>query len=259
MMLLLHGAGEGGGIHEGGGRGDEGMDRDGYQDLETEIKSWQPEDRNSGVFCSYAADNSDLIPKSEKWELKDEIKCVVGKVFNSSRIDALLVQYWAPITTDGEAILTTQNQPFALSKIYKGLCWYRMISKDYKFYVDGGATEQQLGLPGRVFKHQLVESSPNVEYYSNKEYPQLEHALSCQIRSALALPVFEPADHTCVGVLELLFTTRDAFLIFLEEACAYDAFLEYVTFMNLHAFEMFYSIYVNLDRSFSPLSLFIFG
>ncbi|CAL5443246.1 unnamed protein product [Camellia sinensis] len=224
MMLLLHGAGEGGGIHEGGGRGDEGMDRDGYQDLETEIKSWQPEDRNSGVFCSYA-DNSDLIPKSEKWELKDEIKCVVGKVFNSSRIDALLVQYWAPITTDGEAILTTQNQPFALSKIYKGLCWYRMISKDYKFYVDGGATEQQLGLPGRVFKHQLVESSPNVEYYSNKEYPQLEHALSCQIRSALALPVFEPADHTCVGVLELLFTTRDAFLMFLEEACAYDAFL----------------------------------
>ncbi|GMQ06938.1 hypothetical protein CsSME_00051341 [Camellia sinensis var. sinensis] len=100
-----------------------------------------------------------------------------------------------------------------------------MISKHYKFYVDGGATEQQLGLPGRVFKHQLVESSPNVEYYSNKEYPQLEHALSCQIRSALALPVFEPADHTCVGVLELLFTTRDAFLIFLEEACAYDAFL----------------------------------
>ncbi|KAL7189694.1 hypothetical protein ACSBR1_039355 [Camellia fascicularis] len=227
MMLLPHGAGEGGGIHEGGGRGDEGMDRDGYQDLETKIKSWQPEDRNSGVFCSYAADNLDLIPKCPraKWELKDEIKCVVGKVFNRSRIDTLLVQYWAPIITDGQVVLTTQNQPFALSKIYKRLCRYRMISKHYEFYVDGETTEQQLGLPGRVFKHQLVESSPNVEYYSNKEYPQLEHALSCQIRAALALPVFEPADHTCVGVLELLFITRDAFLIFFEEGCAYDAFL----------------------------------
>ncbi|KAL7217466.1 hypothetical protein ACSBR2_010838 [Camellia fascicularis] len=196
------------------------MDRDGYQDLETEIKSWQQEDRNN-------ADNLDLIPKCPraKWELKDEIKCVVGKLFSRSRIDALLVQYWAPIITDGQAILTTQNQPFALSKIYKGLCWYRMISKHYKFYVDGETTEQQLGLPSRVFKHQLVESSPNVEYYSNKEYPQRKHALRCQIRAALALPVFEPTDHTYVGVLELLFTTRDAFLIFLEEGCAYDAFL----------------------------------
>ncbi|CAL5438789.1 unnamed protein product [Camellia sinensis] len=225
MMLPPHGAG---GIHEGGGRGD--------RDLETEIKSWQPEGRNSGVFWTpeneddqplSLADNLDLIPKcpTAKWKLKDEIRCVVGNVFNSSRIDALLVQYWAPITTDGKAILTTQNQPFALSKIYKGLCWYRMISKDYKFYVDGETTEQQLGLPGRVFKHQLVESSPNVEYYSNKEYPQRKHALRCQIRATLALPVFEPTDHTCVGVLELLFTTRDAFLIFLEEGCAYDAFL----------------------------------
>ncbi|GMP33682.1 hypothetical protein CsSME_00006893 [Camellia sinensis var. sinensis] len=100
-----------------------------------------------------------------------------------------------------------------------------MISKHYKFYVDGETTEEQLGLPGRVFKHQLVESSPNVEYNSNKEYPQRKHAFRCQIRAALALPVFEPTDHTCVGVLELLFTTRDAFLIFLEEGCAYDAFL----------------------------------
>ncbi|XP_028100657.1 protein NLP7-like isoform X2 [Camellia sinensis] len=100
-----------------------------------------------------------------------------------------------------------------------------MISKHYKFYVDGETTEQQLRLPGRVFKHQLVESSPNVEYYSNKEYPQRKHAFRCQIRAALALPVFEPTDHTCVGVLELLYTTRDAFLIFLEEGCAYDAFL----------------------------------
>ncbi|KAL7195519.1 hypothetical protein ACSBR1_035699 [Camellia fascicularis] len=141
------------------------MDRDGYQDLETEIKSWQPEDRNN-------ADNLDLIPKCPraKWELKDEIKCVVGKLFSRE------------------------------------------------------TTEQQLGLPSRVFKHQLVESSPNVEYYSNKEYPQRKHAFRCQIRAALALPVFEPTDHTYVGVLELLFTTRDEFLIFLEEGARFEMF-----------------------------------
>ncbi|KAL7249192.1 hypothetical protein ACSBR1_011360 [Camellia fascicularis] len=179
------------------------------------------------IIFYLVADNSDFIPKcpTANWELKDEIKCVLGKLFNSSRIDALLVQYWAPIITDGQTILTTQNQPFALSKIYEGLCWYRMISEEYKFYVDRETTEEELGLPGRVFKHELVESSPNVEYYSNKEYPQRKHALRCQIRAALALPVFEPIDHRCVGVLELVFTTRDAFLIFLEEACAYDAFL----------------------------------
>ncbi|KAI7987583.1 hypothetical protein LOK49_LG13G00285 [Camellia lanceoleosa] len=121
MMLLPHGAGEGGGIHEVG-RGDEGMDRDGYQDLETEIKSWQPEDRNSGVFCSYAADNLDLIPKCPraKWELKDEIKCVVSR-FISFMTKLILEQVhnvkWVPAQESRDFKVKNEEEEFSTGHV----------------------------------------------------------------------------------------------------------------------------------------------
>ncbi|KAL7189107.1 hypothetical protein ACSBR1_038885 [Camellia fascicularis] len=80
---------------------------------------------------------------------------------------------------EGRSYLTTQNQPFALSTFdasiddvegpVKGLCGYRMISMDYKFYMDRESSDEQLGVPGRVFNHGFPESTPNVEYYPIKE------------------------------------------------------------------------------------------
>ncbi|KAL7189132.1 hypothetical protein ACSBR1_038908 [Camellia fascicularis] len=90
------------------------------------------------------------------------------------------------MTMDGQTYLTTQNQPFSLftfdSRIddrriddrridgdVKGLCGYSMISKDYKFYMDRESSDEQLGVPGRVFNRGFPEFTPNVKYYSIKE------------------------------------------------------------------------------------------
>nr|GEW11800.1 NIN like protein 7 [Tanacetum cinerariifolium] len=117
----------------------------------------------------------------------------------------VLAQVWAPVKNKGRNVLTTSGQPFVLDPNCTGLHQYRMASLMYVFSLDG---ETDGGLPGRVFKHKLPEWTPNVQYYSDKEYQRLNHALSYNVRGTLALPVFEPSGQSCVGVLELILTSQ---------------------------------------------------
>ncbi|XP_058203631.1 protein NLP7-like isoform X2 [Rhododendron vialii] len=150
----------------------------------------------------------DFIPDAPTiLNVKDKIRHAFQK---SSMLHGSLLQFWAPTTTmEGRTLLTTQNQPFALSRTTcmsdrRGLCDYRLVSKEYKFYADAESGEEELGLPGRVFLQKLPESAPSVKYYSEKEYPQRNLALRCNINGSWALPVFEHSSHTCVGVLEIV-------------------------------------------------------
>ncbi|KAE9455986.1 hypothetical protein C3L33_12103, partial [Rhododendron williamsianum] len=144
-------------------------------------------------------------------EVRDKLRQAFHKLILYPELNESLVQFWAPTTEalEGRTLLSTQNQPFALGKTSDklGLCEYRMISKECKFYVDrksGEQEEEQLGLPGRVFLYQLHESAPNVEHYSVNEYPQSHLGSHCPIKAAWAVPVFEHSSQTCVGVLELV-------------------------------------------------------
>nr|XP_043629978.1 protein NLP7-like isoform X2 [Erigeron canadensis] len=119
----------------------------------------------------------------------------------------VLAQIWAPVKNKGRNVLTTSGQPFVLDPNCTGLHQYRMASLMYVFSLDG-ETDGVLGLPGRVFRHKLPEWTPNVQYYSDKEYQRLNHALSYNVRGTLALPVFEPSGQSCVGVLELILTSQ---------------------------------------------------
>ncbi|KAF7150631.1 hypothetical protein RHSIM_Rhsim02G0250900 [Rhododendron simsii] len=75
------------------------------------------------------------------------------------------------------------------------------------FYADAECAQELLGLPGRVFLNQLPESTPLVEHYTLKEYPQRDFALRCGIKSSCAVPVFKHSSHACVGVLEIVSQT----------------------------------------------------
>ncbi|XP_071696920.1 protein NLP7-like [Rutidosis leptorrhynchoides] len=119
----------------------------------------------------------------------------------------VLAQIWAPVKNRGRNVLTTSGQPFVLDPNCTGLHQYRMASLMYSFSLDD-ETDGVLGLPGRVFRHKLPEWTPNVQYYSDKEYQRLNHALNYDVRGSLALPVFEPTGQTCVGVIELILTSQ---------------------------------------------------
>ncbi|KAL1083664.1 hypothetical protein V6Z11_D09G213200 [Gossypium hirsutum] len=129
------------------------------------------------------------------------------RYFKESTQQHVLAQVWAPIKSGGRYVLTTSGQPFVLDPNSNGLHQYRMVSLMYMFSVDG-ESDKQLGLPGRVFLQKLPEWTPNVQYYSSKEYSRLGHALHYNVQGTLALPVFEPSMQSCVGVLELIMTSQ---------------------------------------------------
>ncbi|XP_024934790.1 protein NLP6 isoform X2 [Ziziphus jujuba] len=118
----------------------------------------------------------------------------------------ILAQVWAPVKNGCQYVLATSGQPFVLDPHSNGLHQYRMVSLMYMFSVDGDS-EGALGLPGRVFRQKLPEWTPNVQYYSIREYPRLGHAQHYNVQGTLAVPVFEPSGQACVGVLELIMTS----------------------------------------------------
>ncbi|KAF3619670.1 hypothetical protein FXO38_32783 [Capsicum annuum] len=78
----------------------------------------------------------------------------------------------------------------------------------FKMFSVDRETDGFLGLPGRVYRKKLSEWTPNVQYYSSREFPRLNHALHCNVRGTLALPVFETYGQSCVGVLELIMISQ---------------------------------------------------
>lgn len=81
----------------------------------------------------------------------------------------VLAQVWAPVKNGDRYILTTSGQPFVLGADTNGLHQHRTVSMMYLFSADGG-NDGELGLPGRVFRQKLPEWTPNVQYYTSKEY-----------------------------------------------------------------------------------------
>lgn len=129
------------------------------------------------------------------------------RYFKESTEQHVLVQVWAPVKSGDRYVLTTSGQPFVLDPQSTGLLQYRTVSLMYLFSVDG-ESDGDLGLPGRVFRQKLPEWTPNVQYYSSKEYPRLNHAVHYNVRGTLALPVFESSGQSCVGVVELIMTAQ---------------------------------------------------
>ncbi|KAF6146036.1 hypothetical protein GIB67_033395 [Kingdonia uniflora] len=159
-------------------------------------------------------DKKGLCPPSVELMEDADDSCVIKermtqalRHFKESTEQHVLVQVWAPIKKGNRCLLTTSGQPFVLDPHSNGLLQYRTVSLMYKFSADG-ESDGDLGLPGRVFRQRLPEWTPNVQYYSSKEYPRLNHALHYNVRGTLALPVFESVGQSCVGVVELIMTSQ---------------------------------------------------
>ncbi|XP_078439350.1 plant regulator RWP-RK family protein isoform X2 [Wolffia australiana] len=142
-----------------------------------------------------------------------DVSCVIKekmtqalRCFKDSLDQHVLVQVWAPVTCGNRQMLTTSEQPFVLDPRCISLLQYRTVSLNYLFSVDDH-DEGDLGLPGRVYCQKSPEWTPDVQYYSRKEYPRLTHALNYNVKGSLALPVFEPHYKKCVAVVELIMTS----------------------------------------------------
>lgn len=148
--------------------------------------------------------------------MKEKIKLALQRIETSQ---VILLQFWGLENIEGRKFLSTSGQPFGLRYLYKGLCWYRKHCQGYKYSVDKGENHEQgmekthlFGPPTRVFQQKLPESSTHVGYYTNEEFPMRDHVLQCGVRTYLALPVFEPVDKNCIGVIELVTVWKGGYL-----------------------------------------------
>lgn len=139
--------------------------------------------------------------------IKDRLILALGYLKESMSHQQVLVQVWVPVNIGSRHVLTTSGQPFLLDPHGNGLHRYRMVSLMYMFSVDG-ENDGELDLPSRVFLQKSPEWSPNVQYYSSKEYSRLDHSLHCNIRGTIVLPVFDSSGQSCIGVIELIVTTQ---------------------------------------------------
>ncbi|KAA8539197.1 hypothetical protein F0562_025889 [Nyssa sinensis] len=154
------------------------------------------------VFWS-PRDHSSCLPPSNSVGIQDKIKSAL-QLFEAFDVDlAILIQFWAPVTSGGRCFLVTSGQPFGLSQDDERLCLYRNHSVVNKFAVDE-KSEEMSGLPARVFRQKCPESTPFGQCHSTKQHPWCKHSLEFSCLNLLALPVFEPSGECCAGVLEFV-------------------------------------------------------
>ncbi|XP_075093607.1 protein NLP6-like isoform X2 [Nicotiana tabacum] len=146
---------------------------------------------------------TDVVTK--RMVIKERVKIALQHVEKLSC--NYLIQYWASIVIDGQTFLTTSDQPFGLTRLEYGLCSYRKKCLSHAIPVElknSTQCENDLGPPGRVFKHRLPELCTDVKNYSQQEFPLRDDAVAWSIQWCYTVPVFDPSRDTFVGVLELV-------------------------------------------------------
>ncbi|CAI9102579.1 OLC1v1000873C1 [Oldenlandia corymbosa var. corymbosa] len=155
----------------------------------------------------------------DNWMIKDKIRKALEHVDLASSL-SILAQFWAPLIIADQCFLRTLYQPFGVTYLGKGLCSYRKKSSGFhyrcfsnsgesKIHLEDGSESIVLagGPPSRVFISGFPEYSPDVEFYTDTEYPPRQYALHRKIKNYMAVPVFESDSQRCVGVVELVSTT----------------------------------------------------
>ena len=136
--------------------------------------------------------------------VNDKIKAALKLL--TFREDHVLVQVWRPHDVGKHQLLTAVDQPYGLGTLNEEFYSYRKDSERYAYIVNKDHEEEEdLGPPARVFKQGLAEWTSDIATnYLPKHFPQQECAARCNLHGYLALPVFDTATRSCIGVLELL-------------------------------------------------------
>ncbi|PWA57376.1 NIN-like protein [Artemisia annua] len=140
--------------------------------------------------------------------LEDKIKAVLKLLtFREQRV---LVQFWSPCDAGKHQLFTTTDQPFGLGVNHdERLLSYRRVSQHNLYVVDKDYEEEVDFSPlARVFKLGLSEWSSDLTNYLPKHFPQQECAIRCNLNGCLVLPMFDSITRLCVGMLELLASSK---------------------------------------------------
>ncbi|KAJ9555728.1 hypothetical protein OSB04_010342 [Centaurea solstitialis] len=159
--------------------------------------------------------------------IQDKIKCAFQNLQVPDRLYGGIVQFWAPTVSGcGRQLLTTSNQPFILSTFHlddDGK--YRLCCLKYRYLVDAINNNNNVrvveededeedaemiindGAVATAFLNQTPELLlPYLKVaHQQSPSPLLSAALKCRLGSCVMVPVFDPAQSCCIGVIEFSF------------------------------------------------------
>ncbi|KAJ9555726.1 hypothetical protein OSB04_010340 [Centaurea solstitialis] len=164
----------------------------------------------------------DVITKDRRDSWEDDSQLILHKIrcaFLNLQIDDVfggIVQFWAPAVSGcGRQFLTTSNQPFILGTLDLDDGKYRLCCLKYRYFVnainnnvrvveeDGDVGIINDGAAATAFRNQKPELLPDLNVaHQQSPSPLVSSALECGLMSCVMLPVFDPAQSRCVGVLE---------------------------------------------------------
>ncbi|PWA53588.1 NIN-like protein [Artemisia annua] len=148
-------------------------------------------------------------PKDELYEAENMVWRVraVLKLL-TLREQHVLVQFWLARDVGKHQLLTTLYQPFGLGVANEELCFYRRDSERITFLVDKDHAEEDVSPPARVFRRRLPEWASDLSNYLPKDFQQQDTAIRCNLHGYLSLPVFDSTTSLCIGVIELLMSSK---------------------------------------------------
>ncbi|XP_073139134.1 protein NLP5-like isoform X1 [Henckelia pumila] len=163
---------------------------------------------------NYAVEGSDSrkrlwIGPRPSTPVTDRLIQALGYIKDHSKHKDALIQVWVPVNRDGDGkrVLTTNDRLVSVSLNCPSLAQYREVSKRYQFSTEEDSKEAA-GLPGRVFRNKIPEWTPDVRFFNSDEYPRVDAAHKYDIQGTLAVPIIEQGSQTCLGVIEVVLTTR---------------------------------------------------
>ncbi|KAK6930511.1 PB1 domain [Dillenia turbinata] len=155
---------------------------------------------NGRSVSSFQQENSScLVTRPSRWSLAEKMLRALS-LFKESSGGGILAQVWVPVKHGDQYVLSTSEQPYLLDQMLAG---YREVSRAFTFSAE--ITPGTFpGLPGRVFVSKVPEWTSNVFYYNSGEFLRVNHAVDHEVRGSIALPILNPQEKSCCGVLELV-------------------------------------------------------
>ncbi|XP_023749269.1 protein NLP6 [Lactuca sativa] len=132
-----------------------------------------------------------------------------------------IIQFWAPVNTGGRRFLTTSDQPFAINYLNTGLDKFRLSSLRYRYSIDVNKLDVEddpmiiTGAPASAFLNQLPELVLDLKAHHG--CPLVRSAMECDLLAYIVLPICDPSQNCCVGVVECFMKRCDCSLVIFNQ------------------------------------------
>ena len=135
-------------------------------------------------------------------------KIIAVMMLLSFRKEYVLVQFWSLHVVGKQKLLTNIDQPSGVGVIDERLLLFMKNSKRNVLVVEDESEEEDLDPIARVFTRGLPEWTCDVTNYLPKYFPQQASVIRFNLSGYLALPVFNSTTQLCVGVIEILTSSK---------------------------------------------------